>query len=433
MRRQPVLPFSRLLSLSTVPVVLLGFSCLAARADKGVTSYFPAPLQGGVKEESQINPSLRLTPQYQGRASAAPRYGPSLNPMQGQYVPETIRGSVHSGGSEGGISDGPVMFSGDRVKGSNGGMYGVIPPISSYNRTPATGVMNYIPGSDVSYMHEGRSQSQSGLPQHYRTVGRGVTVLSPELTVSSIPRSAPAVPMFGGSMVGSALTTMQNMQTSVQMISPAMNTGAVVKNLLPASEETHYVTRNGITTAPGFEVTLTPPGLTKETLGGQWSSNPPPASRPIELSAVPGTMQTQHIFTRVEPAAEIARAGVLSQFQPGKCDNWPQWYRAVAKTIYTHWQNVDVCPGTVRMEVTVKADHEISGKVTDFIPAPDIERNVAKETQFRETAVRVVDGIGFFELPNFPNVPAEQAVFDIELKRTVNGPAGIQVVGVPSK
>jgi len=153
----------------------------------------------------------------------------------------------------------------------------------------------------------------------------------------------------------------------------------------------------------------------------------------VELTALANPMQTQHIFTRAEPAAEIAKAGVLSQFQADKSTTWPQWYRAVAKTIYTHWQMVNVCPGTAKLEVTVKANHEISAQVINFTPAADIERNVPKETEFRELAVRIVDQLSFAEIPDFPNPPTNQVVFDIDLKRTVDGPTGPSVEGIPMK
>jgi len=453
MCRKPILPISLILSLWAA----VHLSCAPGYADKGVTDYLPSPspapaavplqgsaqtlstgvsrsgpLQGGIKEESSLNPSLRLTPQYQGRADANNGLGRSLNPMKGQYVPETIRGSVHTGGSEGGISDGPVQFLGGTPRGGNTGMHGVISPISSYQRTPASGVINYIPGSSTSFTSEGSLQSKNLMPEHYQTVGRGVVVLTPELTVSSVPR-VPAIPMFGGCNRGSALSAVQAMQTSVQMIAPGGNTGDIIRSFLPAGDDTHYVTRHGITTAPGYEVTITPPGLSKETLGGAWSTNPTTPTSPIELRATPFPMLSQHIFNRIEPAAEVARAGVLADLQPGKCDTWPQWYRAVARSIYTHWQAVDVCPGTAKLEVTVKADHDISGQVIEFTPAADIERNVQRETEFREMAVKIVDQIGFFEIPDFPNPPSSQVVFDIDLKRTVNGPTGISVVGVPSK
>ncbi len=448
-----LLPF---LLLGSAPLSLATGICFASpcQASNGVTDYFPAPapmvpsqqpltsgvsstgpLQGGIKSESQLNPSLRLVPQFQGQVNGNGAYGRPMSPIRDSYVPEQIRGNVHTGGTNGGITGGPVELLGDTARGGNGKMYGLIAPISSYNRTPAHGVINYIPGSNVTSIFSGGSRSVDNTPSHYQTVGRGVTVLSPELAVSSIPVPLTAQPtaFFGGRMVGSALGSLTSaIQPALQMIAPGIYTITNLRSSLPApqAEETHYITRHGITTAPGYEVSITPPGQSKETLGGRWSANQP---TPVSLSAVPGTLQAQRIFTRIEPVSEMARANVLTQFQATPCDTWPQWYRVVAKAIYTRWQTADVCPGTAKLEVTIKPDHDISGRVVEFVPADDVERNIPRETEFRETAVKIVDQVGFFEIPDFPKPPANQVTFDIDLKRTVNGPTGVSIVGVPAK
>lgn len=443
-------------SLSVATEICFTSPCQASNT---VTDYFPAPaavvpspkpltsgvsstgpLQGGIKSESQLNPSLRLFPQFQGQVNGNGAFGRPLSPIRDSYTPEQIRGNVHTGGTNGGITGGPVELLGDTARGGNGRMYGLIAPISSYNRTPAHGVVNYIPGSNVTSIFNGGSRSVDTTPSHYQTVGRGVTVLSPELAVSSIP--VPSIPVpsmaqpttfFGGRMVGSALGSLTDaVKPALLMIAPGIYTITNLRSSLPSpqAEETHYTTKHGITTAPGYEVTITPPGQSKETLGGRWSANQP---TPVSLSAVPGTLQAQRIFTRIEPVSEMARANVLTQFQATPCDTWPQWYRVVAKAIYTRWQTADVCPGTAKLEVTIKPDHDISGRVVEFIPADDVERNIPRETEFRETAVKIVDQVGFFEIPDFPKPPANQVTFDIDLKRTVNGPTGVSIVGVPAK
>jgi hypothetical protein len=438
-------------TLSIAGQICLASACLASN---GVTDYFPAPapvvpsqkpltsgvsstgpLQGGIKSESQLNPSLRLVPQFQGQVNGNGAYGQPMSPIRDSYTPEQIRGNVHTGGTNGGITGGPVELLGDTARGGNGKMYGLIAPISSYNRTPAHGVMNYIPGSNVTSIFSGGSRSVDTTPSHYQTIGRGVTVLSPELAVSSVPftekRQSPSY--IGGRIMGWALSSWsEEFEPTLKMIAPGIYTITNLRSSLPApqAEETHYITKHGITTAPGYEVSITPPGQSKETLGGRWSANQP---TPVSLSAVPGTLQAQRIFTRIEPVSEMARANVLTQFQATPCDTWPQWYRVVAKAIYTRWQTADVCPGTAKLEVTIKPDHDISGRVVEFIPAGDVDRNIPRETEFRETAVKIVDQVGFFEIPDFPKPPANQVTFDIDLKRTVNGPTGVSIVGVPAK
>ncbi|CAN5153632.1 hypothetical protein BH11CYA1_BH11CYA1_16950 [soil metagenome] len=451
MRRNNFLSLAIVLSVTTSIQNGATTACLAGN---GVTEFFAAPapvvpqnqplsssisrtgpLQGGVKNESQLNPSLRLFPQYQGQVNGNGAYGRSMSPLKDTYMPEQIRGNVHTGGLGGGIGGGPVELLGDTARGGNGKMYGMIAPISSYNRTPAHGVVNYIPGSDFTSVFSGGNRTVESAPNHFQTIGRGVTVLSPELAVSSIPIPIPITPqpsmILGGRMVGPTLGTLtQAIQPTMLMIAPGVYTISNLRTSLPQVEETHYITKHGITTAPGYEVTITPPGQSKETLGGRWSANQP---TPVSLSAVPGTLQSQRIFTQVEPVSEMARANVLTQFQATPCDTWPQWYRVVAKAIYTRWQTADVCPGTAKLEVIIKPDHDIQGRVVEFVPAADVERNIPRETEFRETAVKIVDQVGFFEIPDFPKPPANQVTFDIDLKRTVDGPTGVSIVGVPLK
>jgi len=382
-----------------------------------------APLQGGIQNGSLLNPSLRLTPQFRGNVNSNGGYGQSLVPLPDPFGPVQFKGNVRSGPP----LPAAIQTSGPEVEmlsGSNrkGGIFGIIPPIYSYNRTPARGVVNYVPGADFSSVsRESASTSfySNSAPSHYRTIGRGITVLSSELTVSALP----AVP-------AAAVPGIFSWLSSVQMIAPGMNTYATMRTNLPNSEE-HYITRHGITTAPGYEVAITPPGLSKETLGGTWSANQP---NPAALMAVPGSLQSQRIFTRIEPVQDLARAGLLTQLQAKRsCGSWPDWYRVVARAIYSSWQNADVCPGTAKLEVTVKPNHDISGRVVDFKPAEGVARNIARETEFRETSVKIVNQIGYFEIPDFPDPPSTQVVFDIDLKRTVNGPTGISIEGMSSK
>lgn len=391
-----------------------------------------APLQGGIKSETMINPSLRVIPALQGRAGSQINYGQMQKPSVDTYVPEQIRGSVHTGGSlNGGLDDGPAMFLGGRAAGSPGGQSGVIPPISTYHRTPATGVINYIPGMDITSTSAGGSATtQSGVSQ-YKTVGRGITVLNPDLAVSTQPLPPSVGLLSSGIWPGLKGTPEMLQATPVQMITPGTNTLASVHSDWRTHQESGYKTSHGITTAPGFEVTITPPGMTQETLGGRWSTNPP---LPRGLSAVPGVLQLPKTFTRITPITESGRGTVFTQAQPTRlCTDWPQWYREVGKTIYTRWQTANVCPGAAKMEVTVMADHNISARVLDYTAAPDMARDIPMETQFRETAVQIVNHIGFFEIPDFPSPGTDKVVFEIDLKRSVDGPTGVSFVGMPSK
>ncbi len=367
-------------------------------------------LQGGVKNESHLNPSLQLTPGFRGTAEYGLRPStPNASDGPVQYKGNVRIGSPLSAAAQ--TNNSPTELLGGSIRGAAGGMQGIILPISSYNRTPAGGVINYVPGSYLT------------APEHYKTIGRGVTVLAPELAVSAMPTMMPALlgpGKFASGTVGQML--------QIQMIAPGVNTTGNIKATVPSSDA-GYITRRGVTTAAGYEVSITPPGMSKETLGGRWSTK---GALPLSLSAVPGTLQSQRIFTRIEPAGEIAHAGLLTQLQANRtCTSWPEWYRAVARSIYSGWQTADVCPGIAKLEVTVKADHEISGRVIDFIAADGMARNIPRETAFRETSVKTVNRTGYFEIPDFPDSKVKQVVFDIDLKRTVDGPTGVTVVPGP--
>lgn len=423
-------------------------------------------LQGGVKNEAVIRPAVRLTPQYYGQAQSGG--GAGLIPNRDEFMPVQYKGSVRisppdlSGavnssalGSQSPQYDRPGGYPSNYPGSYPGGLSGAIPPISSYVRTPANGVINYgaapsfmpVSVGSSSYVYNfnqrdsrhsqnqvSRSQIFSNnflqnlprspgepelphyIPVHFPTTGTGITVLDPSLAVTEAARLPDDPP-------------------SVQMVGPGFNNSMIsstTSNHLTNSsfQETHYITRGGITTAPGYEVTITPPGLAKETLGGHWAAG----VTPIGITAIPGTLSPEKMFVKEAPVASTARAQVLPALRSSQtCASWKDWYSTVARAIYSRWTNIEVCPGTAKLQVTVRADHDISAQVVNFTPAVDIERNIPRETDFRESAVNVVNSVGFFEIPDFPATKVDQVVFDIDLKRTVDGPGGVSVAGYPNK
>jgi hypothetical protein len=385
-------------------------------------------LQGGIKSESSINPSLRITPVY-GGPGALGGYLKPLRPTEDGIEPVQYKGGVRVGGPlDAGIeSGGPTMYSGSSSNVRH--IQGVIAPISSYRKTPANGVIDYGPAT--GYLPSTNNMQTLETPPHYQTVGRGVTVLSKEFVVEHMPVVMP----FGPGNVPFVQMIRPSMSSTIgYLFSPGSD--GHTSSTVAAASDSHYITRGGVTSLPGYEVTISPPGLEKQTLGGVWSANyPAPANVPKSLMASAGLLSPQRLFTRAEPVTNMARAKMLPQFASGnnKCTNWGDWYRTVADAIYSRWQNIDVCPGTSKLEVTVKADHEISARVVEFVPAADIDRNVPRETEFRETSVRIVNNIGFFEIPDFPAPQTEQVVFNIDLKRTVDGPTGVSIAGFPKK
>ncbi len=77
--------------------------------------------------------------------------------------------------------------------------------------------------------------------------------------------------------------------------------------------------------------------------------------------------------------------------------------------------------------MVVTRDRDISCQLIDFTPAPDIKRDVAAETLFRESAVKAVNMVTKFEIPDLPPLDTDKVVFDLDLKRVVDGPIGVDV------
>jgi hypothetical protein len=398
-------------------------------------------LQAGVKDDASINPSVQLIP-FQREAPkpsyVAPKTLSAATTAPAGGVPEQFRVGVRSGPPLPGAVQynslsNPTRLSGSNFAGAHPSMFGNIPPISSFVHTPGNSIINSgvrSPGGNPS------AGANSGpppvmintAPAHFRTVGRGVTVLESDLAVSSV-RPAPQPP--GPRLPGMPASRMQAPPAN-------WNTSALLRSnstALQASASPYIPTRGGITALPGYEVSYSAPGVTKQTLGGRWSAGSAATAAPASLSAVAGALPRTKMFVQAlpVPVSYMARPGLLSSIAANqKVADWPTWYKVVANAIYSHWQTLDVCPGTAHLEVTVQAGHDVSGRVTDFTPAPDIERNTAAETLFRETAVGAVDRVGYFEVPDFPT-KTKAVVFDIDLKRTVDGPTGVTVVGAPAK
>jgi hypothetical protein len=111
---------------------------------------------------------------------------------------------------------------------------------------------------------------------------------------------------------------------------------------------------------------------------------------------------------------------------------WGEWYKRVARAVYRRWQNADVGPGNARVSVTVNPDRTIVGRVLDFTPAADIERDVEQETEFKKAALDAVNLVSEFEIPEFPADADGSAVsFEVEMKREVDGPVGFDVASMP--
>jgi hypothetical protein len=108
--------------------------------------------------------------------------------------------------------------------------------------------------------------------------------------------------------------------------------------------------------------------------------------------------------------------------------SWDEWYKRVARAIYCRWQYAEVGPGVATVRMVVTKDRDISCQLIDFQPATDIKRDAVAETFFRESALKAVRMVTKFEIPELPTpLDSDKVVFDLDLKRVVDGPVGVDV------
>src|SRR5262249_31163290 len=99
-----------------------------------------------------------------------------------------------------------------------------------------------------------------------------------------------------------------------------------------------------------------------------------------------------------------------------------------ATAIYSRWQHVQVGPGLATVLVTITKARDLSCRVIAFEPADSAERNATAESAFRDQALTAVRDVRTFEIPEFPSfAQQDQVTFEVELKRTIDGPIGIDI------
>ncbi len=400
----------------------------------------PTVLQGGVKDESALNSSLKVIP------------GETLNKQNPSYAksgllpsPANIQQFVGNQHYANGVRVG------DRIPQNAHTIFQqphIIPPISSYVRTPGNGVMTWMPGYGASVTST-QSQNSYSVPGHqiFSSTHNGVTSYAPGYAVSTMSAktgltSHPAVSVITSQ--GGVTTYAPGYSVTEVKIDPATTVRGGNPGLTPVE------TRNGISTwVPGYsvatatsrngvvcwdnskQVTVSSPGLIKTTLGGLWYT---PAQM-TALRATPGKLFPNTMFCEpvVGPMERplVATGLLLPQLQRAGMDgniSWDQWYKSVGRSIYDAWQNADVGPGIATVRVTVTKDRDMSCQVVDFAPAPYVSRDVPQETNFRETAVRCVNLVSKYEIPEFPKASTlKQVTFDVEMKRTVDGTSGFGI------
>lgn len=371
-----------------------------------------------------------------------------------------------------------------------------IAPISSYTLMPQTsiqthhnsgwsatssvrGVTSYVPGYDIT-----RVETQKGVsgyvPGHSTqqpySSQKGVATFSPGYEFNFTRLTPPGGLANGGARPVPGPTSREGVTAyapGFETVPVASTTHSTITSSTPG-RFFNTPTTSGTTTThvPGYQVTIKTPksgvvcwdsnyetshvsnNLIKNTLGGMWFHNPnqpehvtpvaaggPETERlamtpmfavpvvavpPRGLQAIPLGMTGNKANVVANPNGETATAADANS-------TWGEWYKRVARAVYRRWQNADVGPGNARVSVTVNPDRTIVGRVVDFTPAVDVERDAEQETAFKKAALDAVNLVSEFEIPEFPSDANGSAVsFEVEMKREVDGPVGFDVASTPN-
>ena len=451
--------FSRSLSFFSLCCLLLSSVavppafCLEGKVEKhhSKKAVSKEPIKGGIKDEAVLNPSLKVLP------------GRVRRDRGGNFDGNVIQYNGSNAYSPGG------MVLQRRREPMRPRQYGRrshrIPPISDYSLNSRSGIMTFGGhGVIVAPSHHGISSVRRGSGVSIPRSTKGVTVFVPGYEISRSPsptssydshhysyrRSYRSRGHRGGNKGISVwapglaavydLSSQSNSVQSRQGVT-AWTPGYEV-NSAPSVSHDHVFTpgysmdkvasKSGVTAwSPGYEVTVSAGGGYKTSLGGKWYDSDPDTNI-IALKARPGGVMPDPIFA--QPVLEgplLAKAELLPQLKnTSLTDNitWKDWYRTVASAIYSRWKNFEVGAGTAKVHVVVTRGREISAEVADFYPAALVERNVNEETEFRVAALKAVRAVEKYEIPSFPPLSIkDQVQFNVMLKRTVDGPIGIDI------
>ncbi|MBI1270864.1 hypothetical protein GC174_10575 [bacterium] len=421
------------------------------------------PIQGGIKDDATLNPSVRVLPGQGGRASSS-----SATPdFSGELV--QYSGSRQSGPGARFAPHYPTPITGFP------GRSNVIPPITDYHMRSRNGIMTFGGhGVIVSPSHQGistfRAGSGASIPHSVKGVtvfdpGYGTTVVTPS-SRDNFPSSYHEVSTYryrrtgGGGSLGLWAPGEASIHNLLVQSNPVQSRKGITTwisgyevgqsggdstgrttVITPGASSTQIASTKGVSTwVPGYEVTVNDADGYKTGLGGRWSAD---RGGPSGLSADPALRMPDPIFA--QPVVRdplhaghegplIAKAGILPQLKNSSfSDNitWKDWYNTVASAIYSRWKNMEVGPGTAKVEVVINKNRAVTARVLDFFPAPLAERNVDQETEFRISALKSVNRLEPYEIPSFPpntdEGPKDEVKFSVMLKRTVDGPIGVDL------
>lgn len=433
-------------------------------------------IQGGIKNEASLNPSLKVIP------GQARKFAPLQAETPQYFYPTGANLTQFHGNRQypaaGGLN--PSAFLPTSVEQYRGGgrVGHPIAPISSYTLNPGLGVVHYnnsgvktfssqsgvssyAPGYEISkvtthpsvssyapgYHQPAQVTSHGGIigldPYHYSTLTHSVYPVNAALHGSM--HAVPGPPMrdgvtayspgYASVQVPSIRAALTSNTPSQSFFSPATLSSVTHRN--PGYQISIKTPRNGVVSwDSAYEATVVHPGLIKNTLGGMYYTNGPHPDEGQRASAQSLPFKPIYAETLIGPQLHPLTATALGLPGTHAIANteitWEEWYKRVARAVYSRWQTEDVGPGRATVSVTVTKDRMVGGKVIDFTPAVDVERNVAAETAFKVAALNAVNLVSQFEIPEFPkNADAPSVTFEVDLKRDVDGPVGFDVAAIP--
>jgi hypothetical protein len=186
---------------------------------------------------------------------------------------------------------------------------------------------------------------------------------------------------------------------------------------------------------PQWSYTMTPPNGIMSWAPG-YDSARVPRRQPEVCAANPAnnfltTGTGDHPFSNRPVILQLRATPELFSKAPGekRSLNWDEWYKHICKTVYDQWLTYDTCAGKASVHVTVWSSRDIECKIIDFSQAPDVQRDTARESAFRDSVLRAVNSLDRCAVLDFPlRATQNKIAFDLDMTRSVTGSAGYQVV-----
>ncbi len=401
-------------------------------------------LQGGIKDDAPLQSSIKVIREKNDPKAGSPR---AETPQADNNINP---------------DNGPVQYPlqpGAATPGASRRLGGVIPPISTYEatssssalRTPPrrvegppsmSGVTSYVPGLEVNKvtttssnggLFSQRRNSWSSSESDWQSAAR-YTDTSVGLRRALLNRTPGWIAPFsrGGVTSYDSSYEAKVVTGSESSFSKSLSTSfsrRVETSSTPPYRVSISAPRNGVVCwEPGYEVTAVAQGLRKQTIGGLYFV--PVNEFVTPLKATPNSLRPDPIYA--QPVVMLdhplrATAGGAYATSSGGGTSWDEWYNDIAKAIYRRWQNAEVGPGIAKVRILVR-DRKMYTQLTEFAPAPFVDRDTVSESQFRTAALAAVNDVSFYEIPEFPSLPERNTVtFDAVLNRTVDGPLGCEV------